>query len=89
MRLADPAGGPAHLAELDQHVTADGIGIWPGPGRGEGLLQEPGGILPGPLASGAGGRLAGITDGLDRVAERACGQVVVGELSDVRGGARG
>ena len=42
VRLADPAGGTAHLAELDQHVTADGIGIWPGPGRGEGLLQEPG-----------------------------------------------
>jgi len=89
VRLADPAGGPAHLTELNQQVTADGVGIWPHAGSGECLVEEPGGVLPGPLGSRAGGRLAGVADGLAWVAERACGQVVMGELSDVRRGTRG
>ena len=62
--LADPAGGPAHLTELNQQVTADGVGIWPHAGSGECLVEEPGGVLPGPLASRAGGRLPGVAHGL-------------------------
>jgi hypothetical protein len=89
VRLADHAARPARLAELDQPVTADGIGMRQRRGdSGKRLLQVTGRVLPGALPDRPGGGLMRIRNGLRPVAERAGGQVVISELDDI-GGAGG
>jgi hypothetical protein len=90
VRFTDQAARPARVAEFDEHVAADGVGVRQG-GRdgGQRLLQLTGRVLPGALPDRPGACLTRILHGFGGVAERPGGQVVVGELGNVGGASRG